>query len=133
MRLVKVTAPNKMGADVAKIAFSVGIKEVSVQKAESHRSTGEIESRDAVDIQTSTPKAERFVDALLQTDFYNQKDYSIAIRQPRSIISGESLRELTKPLVEPATDNFEELWQYTHITVGFVGRISIAACFWLTA
>lgn len=128
MRLVKVTAPNNTGANVAKIAFSVGIKEVSVQKADSHRSTGEIESKDAVDIQTSTPKAKRFIDALLQADFYNQDEYSIATRQPRSIISGESLRELTRPLVEPATDIFEELWQYTHITVGFIGRISIAAC-----
>jgi hypothetical protein len=59
---------------------------------------------------------------------YNQKDFSINIRQPRSIISSESLRELTKPLVEPATDIFEELWQFSHITVGFVGRVLIAAC-----
>jgi len=39
------------------------------------------------------------------------------------------LRELTKPLVVPATDIFEELWQFSHITVGFVGRNFIAACF----
>ncbi len=28
----------------------------------------------------------------------------------------------------PATDIFEELWQFSHITVGFVGRNFIAAC-----
>lgn len=78
--------------------------------------------------ETSTPKAKRFVDALLEADFYNSTDYSINIRQPRSIISKESFRELTKPLVEPATDIFEELWQFSHITVGFVGRNFIAAC-----
>ncbi len=128
MRLVKINAPQGKGADVAKIAFSVSIKEVSVQKAESHSSSGEIETKDAVDIQTSTPKAKRFVDALLQSDFYNQEEYSIAMRQPRSIISNDSLRDLTKPLVEPATDIFEELWQFSHITIGFVGRILIAAC-----
>ena len=128
MRLVKITGPNNTGPAVAKIAFSVGIKEVSVQKAESHKASGEIETKDAVDIQTSTPKAKHFIDALLQADFYNQKEYSIAVRQPRSIISGESLRELTRPLVEPATDIFEELWQFSHITIGFVGRIFIAAC-----
>lgn len=33
MRLVKINVPQGKGADVAKIAFSVGIKEVSVQKA----------------------------------------------------------------------------------------------------
>jgi hypothetical protein len=128
MRLVKINAPVGKGADVAKIAFSVGIKEVSIQQNESHSSTGEIKTKDSVDIQTSTPKAKRFVDALLESDFYNQEDYSINVRQPRSIISGESLRELTKPLVEPATDIFEELWQFSYITVGFVGRILIAAC-----
>jgi len=128
VRLVKITGPNNTGPAVAKIAFSVGIKEVSVQKAESHKASGEIETKDAVDIQTSTPKAKHFIDALLQADFYNQKEYSIAVRQPRSIISGESLRELTRPIVEPATDILEELWQFSHITIGFVGRIFIAAC-----
>lgn len=128
MRLVKINAPEGKGADIANIAFSVGIKEISVQRIESHSSTGEIKTKDAIDIQTSTPKAKRFVDALLTSDFYNQEDFTINTRQPRSIISGESLRELTKPLVEPATDIFEELWQFSHITVGFVGRILIAAC-----
>ncbi len=128
MRLVKITAPNNTGADIAKIAFSVGIKEVSIQKSETHSSSGEIQTKDAVDIQTSTPKAKRFVDALLASDFYNQEEFTINTRQPRSIISGESLRELTEPLVEPASDIFEELWQFSHITIGFVGRILIAAC-----
>lgn len=128
MRLVKINAPQGKGADVVKIAFSVGIKEVSIQKSETHGSSGEIQTKDAVDIQTSTPKAKRFVDALLASDLYNQEEFTINTRQPRSIISSESLRELTKPLVEPATDIFEELWQFSHITIGFVGRILIAAC-----
>jgi hypothetical protein len=128
MRLIKINAPAGKGADIAKIAFSVGIEQVSVQKAESYSSSGEIENKDAVDIQTSTPKAKHFIDALLQSDFYNQEDYSIAIRQPRSIISSDSLRQLTKPIVDPVTDIFEELWQFSHITVGFVGRILIASC-----
>ena len=96
MRLVKINAPEGKGADIAKIAFSVGIKEVSVQKAESYSDSGKIENKEAVDIQTSTPKAKHFIDALLQSDFYNQENYSISIRQPRSIISGDSLRQLTK-------------------------------------
>jgi hypothetical protein len=128
MRLVKINVPQGKSGDVANIAFLVGIKEVTVQKAESHKGSGKIENKEAIDIQTSTPKAKHFIDALLQADFYNQKDYSIAVRQPRSIISGDSLRQLTKPIVDPATDIFEELWQFSHITVGFVGRILIAAC-----
>ncbi len=128
MRLVKINTPQGKGADVAKTAFAVGINQVSVQNTETHSASGKIEAKDEVDIQTSTPKAKCFIDALLQTDFYNQKEYSIAVRQPRSIISGESVRELTSPLVEPAADIFEELWQFSHITVGLVGRVLIAAC-----
>ncbi|HEX8637825.1 MAG TPA: hypothetical protein VF692_07185, partial [Pyrinomonadaceae bacterium] len=73
-------------------------------------------------------KGKHFVDALLASEFYDKQEFSVAIRQPRSILSGENLRELTKPLVDPATDIFEELWQFSHITAGFVGRIFIAAC-----
>ena len=128
MRLIKVSAPEGKGADVAQTAFSVGIEKVSLNQAKSLHSDGRTETRDSVDIETSTPKGKRFVDALLAADFYNPEDFSINTRQPRSIISKESLRELTKPLVEPATDILEELWQFTHITYGFVGRIFIAAC-----
>ncbi len=129
MRLVKISAPEGKGNDVAKIAFSVGIEQVSVQRVEVLRENKDSESKDSIDIETSTPKAKHFIDALLSADFYSREDYSIAIRQPRSIISKETFRELTKPLVVPMTDILEELWQFSHITVGFVGRNFIAACF----
>ena len=128
MRLVKVNTPLGKSADVAQIAFSVGIQQVSVQQIEVRRENGESESKESIDIEASTPNAKRFIDALTTSDFYNRDDISIAIRQPRSIISKESFREMTKPLVVPTTDILEELWQFSHITVGFVGRNFIAAC-----
>lgn len=128
MRLIKVNAPQGAGAKVAEVAFSVGIKEVSIQDAMSHSASGEQKAKEAIDIQTSTPKGKQFIDRLLAADFFDKDEYSIAVRQPRAIISGDSLRELTKPLVEPVTDITEELWQYSHITIGFVGRVFIAAC-----
>lgn len=128
MRLVKVSAPHGRGADVAKLAFSEGLNDVSIYQAEKHSADGETKIQDVIELQTSTPKGKHFIDALLASDFYNKQDYSVAVRQPRSILSGENLRELTKPLVDPATDIFEELWQFSHITVGLVGRIFIAAC-----
>lgn len=126
MRLVKVSAPQGKGADVAQVAFSVGINEVSISQSVSHESDGKQTFKDGVEINTSTPTAKKFIDALLEAPFYSEKDYSIVIRQPRSIISKESLNELTKPLVEPATDIFEELWQYSHITVGLAARVFLA-------
>jgi hypothetical protein len=128
MRLVKVSAPHGKGVDVAKLAFGEGISDASIYQAEKHSAEGEIKIQDVVEVQTSTPKGKRFVDALLGADFYNQQDYSIAVRQPRAVLSSESTRELTKPLVEPAIDIFQELWQFSHITAGFIGRIFIAAC-----
>ncbi len=128
MRLVRINAPQGKGTDVAQIAFSSGISQVSIFQIESHRAEGDTKTKDAVDFEASTPKAKQFVDALLAADFYNSEDFTINIRQPRSIVSSQSLRELTKPLVVPATDIFEELWQFSHITIGFIGRNFIAAC-----
>jgi hypothetical protein len=128
MRLIKVTSPQGMGAQVAQIAFSVGIEKASLYQVQSLKSDGKSETKDTVDIETSTPKGKNFIDALLQSDFYDQDNFSIAVRQPRSIISSESLKELTKPLVDPPTDIFEELWQFSHITIGLIGRVFIAAC-----
>lgn len=117
-----------MGERVAEIAFAAGIKEVSVQSGVSLGADGSRQAKDYVDIQTSTPKGKRFLDELLAADFYDREEFSIAVRQPRAIVSAESVSELTKPLVEPATDIFEELWQFSHITTGFVGRIFLAGC-----
>lgn len=128
MRLIKISAPHGSGAKVMKTAFGVGISDASIYQAEKHSSDGETVVQDVVELQTSTPKGKHFIDALLTSDFYDKQNYSVAVRQPRSILSGENLRELTEPLVDPATDIFEELWQFSHITVGFVGRILIAAC-----
>jgi len=128
MRLIRINTPEGRGADVAQIAFSEGISSVSISQVESLRAAGDKKTKDTIDIETSTPKAKRFVDALLAADFYNSEDFTVNIRQPRAIISAESLRELTKPLVVPASDIFEELWQFSHITIGFIGRNFIAAC-----
>ncbi len=128
MRLVKVSAPKGNGADVAKIAFNCGILEVSTHQVQLLEANGNSEVRDIIDLNISTPKAKRFVDALLAADFYKAENYTVNIRQPRSIISRESLRQLTVPVAEPATDILEELWQFSHITSSFVGRIFIAAC-----
>ena len=128
MRLVKVTAPQANSAAVVQIAFSCGISQVAVSQVRVLRENGDSETKETIDIQTSTPQAKRFIDALLAAEFYSREDFTVNTRQPRSIISRESLDELTKPLVEPATDILEELWQYSHITVSFIGRNFIAAC-----
>src|SRR5687767_3175244 len=129
MRLIKVNAPQGKGAAVAQVAFSSEIEKVSFYQTESLQSDGRVENKDTVDIETSTPKGKRFMDALLASDFFNREDFTVVIRQPRSIISKTKLHELTKPFAEPATDILEEVWQFSQITVSFVMRVFIAACF----
>lgn len=128
MRLVMVNAPEGRGRDIARIAFDAGIAKVSHRQVTSHEADGKTETKDVVDVETSTPKAKRYIDGILAADFYSPADITISVRQPRAIISKDDVRDLTRPLVEPATDIFEELWQFTHVTYGFVGRIFIAAC-----
>lgn len=129
MRLIKVSAPSGMARQIAELAFTAGIKSVSIREEQELSADGKSETKDAVDLQTSTPKGKRFIDNLLHADFYNSQDFSISLRQPRAVISSENNRELTRPLAEPVLDIYQELWQFSHITVGFVGRFFIGASF----
>jgi hypothetical protein len=127
MRLVRVKAPEGSGEEVARVAFAAGISQVTTQQQEVRRANGERETKDVIDVETATPKAKAFLDALMASPFFEAEKFSIAVRQPRSIVSREKPPEITWPLVEPAIDIFEELWQFSLVTYGFVGRVLIAA------
>ena len=127
MRLVKVKAPEGKGREIAQIAFEAGISQVTVSQDEILKADGSSEKRDAVDVQTSTDKAKAFVDSVMAASFFNTRACSIDIRQPRSIVSGEKPARLTWPLAEPTVDIFEELWQFSQVTPGFLGRFLIAS------
>lgn len=126
MRLINVSVPLGKSPDIEQLAFSVGIDKVGVQQEETRRSDGSTETKEVVKVETSTPKGKRFVDAVLKSDFYEREKYSIVIRSPLSIISRESVREITIPLPETTADILEELFQFSHITYSFVGRMFIA-------
>lgn len=129
MRLIRISAPAGTSADVAKIAFSVGIENVSVSQAQSHSETGETKLKEVIDIEASTPTASEFVEKLLTSDVYDAENFTVNIRQPRAIVSKQSADKLTVPFVEPATDVLLELWQFCHITTSFVVRVFISAAF----
>jgi hypothetical protein len=127
MRQVTVTSPEGKGSDVARIAFGAGIGEVSIHKVRRLGADGSETAKDKIEIETGTALAKAFIDKLTTASFFDREDYTVAVRQPRSIISGERLRILTRPLVEPGTDLFEELWQFCQVTYGFIGRIYLGA------
>jgi hypothetical protein len=131
MRLVKVKAPKGKAGQIAEIAFSVGLKKVAVHQAHVLRSEGGPERaamvEDIVEIEASTPIAKLFIDQLLAAPFFNVNDYGISVRQPRSIINHEEVARITWPLAEPSIDIYQELWQFSQVTYGFIGRILIGA------
>lgn len=112
MRLVSVKAPAGKGVEIAKVAFASGIDQVATRQVELLRADQSKTVREVVDVETSTPKAKAFIDSVLQAPFFDPEDFSIVVRQPRSIVGGRKLTEVTKPLAEPTIDIFEELWQY---------------------
>ncbi|HYP54429.1 MAG TPA: hypothetical protein VEQ42_12850 [Pyrinomonadaceae bacterium] len=126
MRLVRVRAPEGKGSEVARVAFDAGVPQVAIHQQQTHRPDHPPETKDIVDLETATPTAKKFIDALMSSDFFKPGDYSIAVRQPRSVVTRERPPQVTWPLVEPTVDIFEELWQFSHVTYGFVGRVLIA-------
>jgi len=125
MRLVSVKGPDGVSAEVAKLAFAAGVDQVTTRRLTVRHSDNRETVRDVVDVDTSTPKAKAFIESVTQATFFDPREFSIVVRQPRSVMGGVEVRALTKPMTEPEIDLFEELWQFSHITSGFVGRILI--------
>jgi hypothetical protein len=125
MRQITITAPEESGPQVAQIAFAVGISQVSISAKRILNADGSEEVKDSIELLVGTPSGKAFLDQLTIAPFFSREKFSIAVRQPRALVSREKLSRLMRPLVEPAVDIFEELWQFSQITYGFVGRILI--------
>jgi len=127
MRQITITAPQGSASDVAKIAFAVGISEVSISEKRILNAGGSETIKDSIEMDVGTPKAKAFMDEFTRAPFFDVENFSIAVRQPRALVSRDKLSTLARPLVEPSIDLFEELWQFSQVTYGFVGRILIGA------
>jgi hypothetical protein len=119
MHEVRVTAPVERSAAIAQIAIGVQIRSISVYEV---FVPGPECRKHLVSVETSTPKAKAFIDALLASSDFDIEEYSITSRELRAIISHEPLAEITRPTAEPAPDVIEYLWQMSHITPSYIGR-----------
>jgi hypothetical protein len=127
MRQITITAPQGRATQIAEIAFAVGISEVSLAEKRVLDRSGAERVGVSIEIEVSNSLAKAFMDEITAAPFFSREEFSIAVRQPRALISHEKLSRLTRPLVAPAVDIFEELWQFSQVTYGFVGRILIGA------
>src|SRR6266700_8060050 len=124
MHEVRISAPNGNAERVVGLALHVGIAEASVYDVYVH---GPNLRKQIVCVETSTPRAKKFIDAVFAADWFDPRQYSITTRELRAIFSSERVFEVTRPMIEPALDVLEDLWQLNHITPSYVGRAAGAA------
>ena len=98
MRLVKISAPQGRGKDIAAVAFACGLHEVSLQQSTALRADGSSPARDVLDLRAATPDAKAFIYTLLAAPFYTSDDFVIEVKEPRAFLQATSLRMLTKPV-----------------------------------
>ncbi len=124
MHEVRVTVPEGDSRRVAQVALAAGIKRVAVQTVYVH---GPDQQMEVVSAETSTPCAKSFIDGLLSAPWFDPVRYSLTARELRAILTHEPMADLTRPMVEPAVDVLEDLWQLSHITPSYMGRAYSAA------
>ena len=124
MHEVRITAPAGSSDRVGGLALQAGIPQATVYEVFVH---GPNQRKQVVSVETSTPRAKTFLDAVFAADWFDTTDYSITTRELRAIFSAERVFDITKPMIEPALDVLEDLWQLNHITPSYVGRAAGAA------
>jgi len=110
--------------EVTRLALAAGVGRVSVYDVFVY---GPNQSRKVASIETSTPRAKAFVDALFAAEWFVPAECSITTRELRAIVTEDPLREVTRPMIEPALDMLEDLWQLSHVTPSYIGRAMGAA------
>ncbi len=114
-----MTVPEGRSEAVAKLAIGSGIKEVSIYPVYAY---GPNCRKEIISAQTSTPLAKKFADAVLNAEWFDAMESSISSRQLRALINESDAYDVTKPMLEPPIDVFEDLWQLNHITVSYAAR-----------
>jgi hypothetical protein len=130
MHEIRATLPPEQVAAATRLARQAGIDRVSVADVYVH---GPDQKRQIVSVETSTPKARAFVDALLGSADIRGADYSITSRELRAIVNGDDVGALTKPMSEPFPDVIQDLWQLSHLTISYVARAAAGALLLATA
>ena len=93
MRQITVTAPQGKGPEIAEIAFSVGIRDVSVSSIRALKSNEPDRQKDHLEIETATHLAKAFVEKL---SAFNQKPARDDLNSslPSRAVQGEAIAAL---------------------------------------
>jgi hypothetical protein len=124
MKEVRIRAPRERVDDVVSVAAAEGILGLTCYEA---RLTNSSQDVSVLSAELSTPVAKRLVDALTRASFFDAQRFVITTRDVRAIVVAGSPDQISKPLVQPAPDIVQELWQYGHVTAGLAGRVLVGS------
>src|SRR5436190_23542162 len=119
MHEIRATIPPQTTAEAVRLAREAGIDRVTVADVYVH---GPDAPRQVVAVETSTPKARAYVEALLAAPVFKNGDFSLTSRELRAIVDGGDLADLTRPMSEPFPDVIQDLWQLSHLTTSYLAR-----------
>jgi hypothetical protein len=119
MHEMRATVPPEHAKEAARLAHNVGIEKVSI--ADIYIDGPDVR-RQVVSVETSTPRARLFIEALLTSSALATTDYSLTSRELRAIVDRADLAELTAPMGEPFPDVIQDLWQLSHLTASYLAR-----------
>src|SRR4051794_24101566 len=105
MHEIRATLPPEQAAAATRLARDAGIQRISVADVYVH---GPNQRQQVVSVETSTPKARAFFEALLGSKDIRHADCSITSRELSAIVNGEDLSTLTKPMSEPFPDVIQD-------------------------
>jgi len=124
MHEIRATLPPEQVEKATRLARAAGIDRVAISDIYLH---GPDARRQVVSVETSTPKARAFVEALLGSAELRGADYSLTSRELRAIVNGEDLAALTRPMSEPFPDVIQDLWQLSHLSASYVALAAAGA------
>ena len=110
-----------------KLAFAAGAAQVSMRHEKQYSPDHREMPLDVVELETATPKAKQFIESLMTASFYSPDSFAFTVRHPESLFAAEPPEEETEPIIRPTTDVYEELWQFTNITISLIGRVFLAS------
>lgn len=119
MHEIRVTVPQGRGKDVAELALQTGIKEVALYPVFAY---GPNCTKETISAETSTPKAKKFADTVLASSWFDPAQCTVSSRELRAIVTNAHPYEITRPMLEPPINVFEDLWQLNHVTLSYIAR-----------
>lgn len=119
MHEIRVTVPEARAKEVAELATRAGIPQVSVYSVFVH---GPNQNKKTISAETSTPLAKKFADSILTSPWFDPAESSLSSRELRAVVSDAHPYDLTRPMLEPPINVFEDLWQLNHVTISYVAR-----------